>query len=342
MDGRISTPFYFFQHLEHEASQTWQVVRSEFDTLMLDNAKEKGAEVMFETAAKRLLVDGDRCLGLEVEQHGETFHIEAPMTIDCGGRHGFAATQLGWIVPDPQLNKVAIWSYYKGGKRDEGYDEGATTVAYLPQKGWFWYIPLPNDIISLGVVADRKYLYRDGKNIEAILEREISENKWIADHLAGAERVESIQVTAEYSYRSKYCASDGLVLAGDAFSFLDPVFSSGVFLALQSGVMVGDAVDAALTAGDTSAGRFAVYGDELCNGIEAMRKLVYAFYDTSFSFGRVLKKHPELKGDLTDCLIGNLSKDFGPLFDAVSEFADVPKPLPYGKVASPSPVAVEA
>ncbi len=342
MDGRISTPFYFFQHLEHEASQTWQVVRSEFDELMLDNAKEKGAEVMFETAAKRLLVDGDRCLGLEVEQHGETFHIEAPMTIDCGGRHGFAATQLGWIVPDPQLNKVAIWSYYKGGKRDEGYDEGATTVAYLPEKGWFWYIPLPDDIISVGVVADRKYLYRDGKILEDILEREINENKWIADHLAGAERVESIQVTAEYSYRSKYCASDGLVLAGDAFSFLDPVFSSGVFLALQSGVMVGDAVDAALTAGDTSAGRFAAYGDELCNGIEAMRKLVYAFYDTSFNFGRVLKKHPELKGDLTDCLIGNLSTDFGPLFDAVSEFADVPKPLPYGRVASPPPIAVEA
>ena len=343
IDGRISAPFYFFQHLEHEASQTWQVVRSEFDALMLDNAQEKGAEVMFETAAKRLLVDGDRCLGLEVEQHGETFHIEAPITIDCGGRHGFAATQLGWIIPDPQLNKVAIWSYYKGGKRDEGYDEGATTVAYLPEKGWFWYIPLPDEIISLGVVADRKYLYRAGKNLEAILEREINENKWIADHIAGAERVESIQVTAEYSYRSKYCASDGLVLAGDAFSFLDPVFSSGVFLALQSGVMVGDAVDAALTAGDTSAGRFAAYGEELCDGIEAMRKLVYAFYDTSFSFGHVLKKHPELKGDLTDCLIGNLSKDFGPLFDAVSEFAEVPKPLPYGKVASPPrPVALEA
>lgn len=343
IDGRISAPFYFFQHLEHEASQTWQVVRSEFDALMLDNAQEKGAEVMFETAAKRLLVDGDRCLGLEVEQHGETFHIEAPITIDCGGRHGFAATQLGWIIPDPQLNKVAIWSYYKGGKRDEGYDEGATTVAYLPEKGWFWYIPLPDEIISLGVVADRKYLYRAGKNLEAILEREINENKWIADHIAGAERVESIQVTAEYSYRSKYCASDGLVLAGDAFSFLDPVFSSGVFLALQSGVMVGDAVDAALTAGDTSAGRFAAYGEELCDGIEAMRKLVYAFYDTSFSFGHVLKKHPELKGDLTDCLIGNLSKDFGPLFDAVSEFADVPQPLPYGKVASPPrPVALEA
>ena len=343
IDGRISTPFYFFQHLEHDASQTWQVVRSEFDTLMLDNAQEKGAEVMFETAAKRLLVDGDRCLGIEVEQHGETFHIEAPMTIDCGGRHGFAATQLGWIIPDPELNKVAIWSYYKGGKRDEGYDEGATTVAYLPEKGWFWHIPLPDDIISLGVVAERKYLYRDGKNLEAILDREINENKWIADHIAGAERVESIQVTAEYSYRSRYCASDGLVLAGDAFSFLDPVFSSGVFLALQSGVMVGDAVDAALAAGDTSAGRFAAYGEELCDGIEAMRKLVYAFYDTSFSFGHVLKKHPELKGDLTDCLIGNLSKDFGPLFDAVSEFADVPKPLPYGKVAAPpGPVALEA
>ena len=102
-------------------------------------------------------------------------------------------------------------------------------------------------------------------------------------------------------------------------------------------------MDAALEAGDTSAGRFVEYGAEFCDGIEAMRKLVYAFYETSFSFGRVLKKYPELKGDLTDCLIGNLSKDFGPLFDAVSEFADVPKSLPYGKVAPPPrPLALEA
>ena len=148
-------------------------------------------------------------------------------------------------------------------------------------------------------------------------------------------------MTAEYSYRSRYCAGDGLVLAGDAFSFLDPVFSSGVFLALKSGEMAGDAVDAALQAGDASAGRFAAYGEKLCFGIESMRKLVYAFYDTSFSFGRVLRKYPDLRGDLTDCLIGNLFRDFGPLFAAIAEFAEVPQPLSYGK-APLQPVPLEA
>lgn len=332
VDGRISSPFYFFQHFNHPAAQTWQVVRSEFDQMMLDNAVEKGARVMMGAVAKRLLLNGCKCEGLLIEKDGQTFPVRAPMTIDCGGRHGFAATQMGWIVPDPRLNKVAIWTYYRGAKRDQGYDEGATTVAYLPGKGWFWYIPLPNDVVGVGVVAERDYLYREGKDLEAILDREIPTNSWIAEHLATGRRCEPVRVTAEYSYRSRYCASDGLVLAGDAFTFLDPVFSSGVLLALLGGERAAHAVDAALSAGDVSAARFADYGAELCRGIEAMRKLVYAFYEETFSFGRLLNRHPDLRADLTDCLIGNLSRDFRPLFAAVDEFARVPEPLQYGGV----------
>ena len=334
IDGRVSAPFYFFQHLDHPASQTWQVVRSEFDRMMLDNAVERGARVWTGATAKRVLMDGGRCEGLLVEKDGETFPVRAPVTIDCGGRHGFAATQLGWVVPDPRLNKVSIWTYYRGALRDEGYDEGATTVAYLPEKGWFWYIPLPGDIVSVGVVAERDYLYRDGKDLATVFEREVQANRWIADHLAPGVRCEPMRVTAEYSYRSRYCAADGLVLAGDAFAFLDPVFSSGVLLALLGGERAALAVDAALQAGDAGAGRFAAYGAGLRDGIEAMRKLVYAFYDETFSFGKLLKRHPQLRGDLTDCLIGHLSKDFGPLFAAVEEFADVPAPLRYGGVPS--------
>jgi hypothetical protein len=122
-----------------------------------------------------------------------------------------------------------------------------------------------------------------------------------------------------------------LILAGDAFAFLDPVFSSGVFIALRSGEMAADAADAALADGDFSAARFAAYGADLCKGIEAMRRLVYAFYDHAFSFRVFLKHHPDLHGDMTDCLIGNLSRDFDPLFAAVSEFAKVPEPLTHGK-----------
>ena len=332
LDGKISAPFYFFQHFDHAAAQTWQVVRSEFDRMMLENAVEKGARTWMGATAKSLLLREGRCEGLTVERDGRLTTLEAPVTIDCGGRHGFAATQLGWIVPDPELNKVAIWTYYRGAKRDAGYDEGATTVAYLPQKGWFWYIPLPDDLVSLGIVAERDYLYREGKDLESIMDREIEVNPWIAEHVASGRRCEPVRVTAEYSYRSRYCAGDGLVLAGDAFTFLDPVFSSGVLLALLSGERAAMAVDEALQAGDVSAARFAAYGADLCRGIEAMRKLVYAFYEETFSFGKLLKRYPHLRGDLTDCLIGNLYKDFDPLFQAVDELARVPPALAYGGI----------
>jgi transcriptional regulator of acetoin/glycerol metabolism len=93
------------------------------------------------------------------------------------------------------------------------------------------------------------------------------------------------------------------------------------------------AAHAALAAGDTSAARFETYGAEFCQALEAMRRLVHAFYDRAFNFGTFLKAHPDMRGDLTDCLIGNLFRDFDPLFDAVSEFAEVPRALTHGKPA---------
>jgi flavin-dependent dehydrogenase len=331
VDGRISQPFYFFQHLEHEASQTWQVWRSEFDKILLDNALEKGAQVLEETVAKKLIRDGDQYVGVEARgKDGVSRSLYAPITIDCSGRDGFALKRNDWLVRDPKLNKISIWTYYRGGLRDKGHDEGATTVAYLPEKGWFWYLPLAGDVVSVGITAEADYLYRGGKDVPAIFEREIHVNKWIEEHLVPAERINDFRVTGEYSYRSRHCAAGGLVLAGDAFAFLDPVFSSGVLLALRGGEMAGDAVDAALTAGDFSAERFRGYSEQLCSGMEAMRKLVYAFYDDAFSFGKLFRKYPDLRSDTTDCLIGNLFRDFDPLFKAVAEFADVPKPVPHG------------
>ena len=138
-------------------------------------------------------------------------------------------------------------------------------------------------------------------------------------------------MTGEYSYRSRYCAADGLVLVGDAFAFLDPVFSSGVFLALRGGELAAEAADRALASGDCSAAMFDGYGKEITRGLEAMRKLVYAFYDQEFSFRAFIERFPQLRGDLTDCLIGNLFRDLQPLFDGVAEFAAPPEPLSHGK-----------
>jgi len=330
--GRASVPFYFFQQLEHEASMTWQVLRSDFDQMLLDNAREKGAEVIEEITARELIQSHGAVAGVKaVAKDGEIREFHAPVTIDATGRDAFAMTRNGWKVRDPYLNKIAVWTYYKGALRDPGLDEGATTVAYVPEKGWFWYIPLPDDVVSVGVVAEKDYLYRDTHDLPAIFHNQVRKNVWIEQHLAAGQQFGPYRVTGEYSYRSRYCATDGLVLAGDAFGFLDPVFSSGVFLALRSGELAGDAVDAALTAGDVSAAQFSEYGAQVCRGVEAMRRLVYAFYNREFSFRVFLSEYPHLKGDMTDCLIGNPFRDFQPLFDAVAKFADVPQPLPHGK-----------
>ncbi len=333
-DGRQSQPFYFFQHYDHPSSVTWQVERSDFDLMLLNNARAKGAEVREQTAVKRVLKDDSgRVLGVEaVGPDGEMRQIFAPMTIDCSGREQVATAREGWRVKDPQLNKLAIWTYFRAAKRDPGIDEGNTTVAYVEGRGWFWYIPLKNDVVSVGIVAEKDYLFSESKDPAEIMCREIGRNAWIKDHLSSGQQFGEYWVTSEFSYRSKYCAADGLLLAGDAFAFLDPVFSSGVFLALKSGEMAADAVDAALTEGDTSGVRFADYGEQLCTGIENMRKLVYAFYDQNFSFGRMLKAYPEQRGRLTDSLIGDLfTADFTELHAAMSEFAELPADLPHGR-----------
>jgi len=331
-NGKLSHPFYFFKYLDHESAVTWQVTRGEFDKMLLDNARENGATVHEETQVKELVKENGFVVGVRVQdKQGKLTEHRAPMTIDCSGRDALTVARNDWRVRDPYLNKIAIWSYFAGAKRDPGLDEGATTVAYIPDKGWFWYIPLQDDVISVGVVAEKDYLFKDTRDLEEIFWREVGNNPWIEEHVKGSRCFGKFFTTGEYSYRSRHCAADGVILAGDAFAFLDPVFSSGLFLALKSGVMAGDAVDAALTAGDYSAKQFAPYGATMCEGIENMRKLVYAFYDHAFHFREMFVKYPELKGPVTDCLIGDLFKDYDHLFSKVVEFAKLPTPITHGK-----------
>lgn len=338
-DGFLSQPFYFFQHFDHPSSTTWQVWRSEFDKMILDKARSNGATVMEETKAKKLIKSGDRVEGITVDsEEMGSLDLHAPIVVDASGRDCFAAHKQKWMVRDPELKKIALWTYFKGAKRDPGLDEGATTVAYLPNKGWFWYIPLSGDMVSVGIVAERDYLFNGStKDHEEIFQREVLNNEWIKEHLAEAEQTGEYRITGEYSYRNRYCASEGLVLAGDALGFLDPVFSSGVFLALKSGVMLADEIDLALKAGDLSAKSFDRYGKRMQSSIETMRKIVYAFYDKDFSFGDIAKRGDHLRAALTDCLIGNVDdNEFRELFDAMSDLADLPEPIEHGLTTASS------
>lgn len=331
--GKASQPFYFFNRYDRDTvAQTWQVLRSEFDQLLMHNACEKGALVKEETTVVELMREEGRVAGVRARTGGgPVTEYRAPITLDCSGKEAFCAVRNQWRTKDPFLNKIAVWTYYEGAQRDEGIDAGATTVAYVPEKGWFWYIPQHNDRISVGVVAEGKYLTRGGvKAPEAIFKREIEENQWIKQHLACGRPVGSYYLTSEYTHHSRHCGEAGLLLVGDAFAFLDPVFSSGVMLALKSGVLAGDEVHQAIVEKNFSPKRFAEYGRYVREGVENMRKLVYAFYDPKFSFRKLTNKYPDAVGSVTDCLSGDVNKDFSVLWKQIEEFAPLPEALPLG------------
>lgn len=311
--GKLSEPFYFCDHKPHEASQTWQVRRSEFDHLMLQNAREHGVEVFEGARVHEIVFDGTRATGIKVTRDDETGieDISAKVVVDASGQQSMLIGKLGLREWDPVLKKAALWTYWKGAYRDVGHDEGATIVMQIEGKqGWFWYIPLHDDIVSIGVVASHEYLFRNRgtSDFETIYFEEVAKCPGLTPRLANAERCDIFRAQKEYSYRSRKAAGDGWVLVGDAFGFLDPLYSSGVLLALKSGQVAADAISEGLKNGDTSAAQLGKWEADYVKGMDRMRRLVCEFYD-GFSFGRFVKKHPHLKGFVTDVLIGDIFKD---------------------------------
>jgi flavin-dependent dehydrogenase len=309
-NGKLSAPFYFWDNKPHECSQTWQVVRSEFDAMMLQNAREHGVEVHEEVRVVEVLWEGERAVGVKIRpKDGPDREVRAKVVVDASGQNGLIQNKLSLRIWDPVLNKGAIWTYWEGAYRDTGRDEGATMVMQTSDRqGWFWYIPLHDNIVSLGVVAPFDYLFKGRGPYARTYEEEVAKSTAVQERIANAKRVTGYFATKDYSYRAKQVAGDGWVLIGDAFAFLDPLYSSGVLLALRSGEMAADAIVEGFAKGDTSGAQLGKWGPGFNEGVDRMRRLVCEYYD-GFSFGKFVKNYPHLQGTVTDLLIGDLFED---------------------------------
>jgi flavin-dependent dehydrogenase len=309
--GKLSAPFYFWDNKPHECSQTWQVVRSEFDQMMLENAREHGVEAYEEVHVLDVLFEGERAVGVRIKApDGTRRDVHARVVVDASGQAALLQNRFKLRVWDPVLNKGAVWTYWEGAYRDAGRDEGATMVLQTADRhGWFWYIPLHDDIVSVGVVAPFDYLFKNRRGShEQTYAEEVEACPAVKTRIEGARRVTGFFVTRDYSYRSRQVAGDGWVLVGDAFGFLDPLYSSGVLLALRSGELAADAICEGLASGDISAAQLGRWGDTFNQGVDRMRRLVCEYYD-GFSFGNFVRTYPHLRGTITDLLIGDLFTD---------------------------------
>lgn len=318
--GKLSEPFYFTEHKPHESSQTWQVRRSELDTMMLANARENGVQAFEGIRVLDVLFEEDRAVGVRLrEENGTQREVRAQVVVDASGQGSMIMDRFGLREWDPVLKKSALWTYWKGAYRDTGRNAGSQIVIQIKDKaGWFWYIPMADDIVSVGVVAGVDYLYKnrqtkaDRRDTEAFWEeiysQEVERCPGLQPRIENAERCDSFHVQKEYSYRSREAAGNGWVLCGDAYGFLDPLYSSGVMLALTAGGHAADAILDGLAKGDTSGEQLGRWRDQFNAGMDRTRRLVCAYYE-GFSFGRFVARHPEFKGILTDLLIGDVWDD---------------------------------
>jgi flavin-dependent dehydrogenase len=316
--GKLSAPFYFWDNKPHACSQTWQVVRSEFDQMLLDNAREHGVDAYEGVHVVDVLFEGDRAVGITIrDSDGTRRQIRAQVVVDASGQAALLQNRFKLRVWDPVLNKGAIWTYWQGAYRDTGRDEGATMVLQTQNRnGWFWYIPQHDDIVSVGVVSPFEYLFKGrGTNHEKTYLEEVERCPAVKQRIGGATRATGYFVTRDYSYRSTRVAGNGWVLVGDAFGFLDPLYSSGVLLALKSGELAADAIVKGLDRSDVSESQLGRWGAGFNQGVDRMRRLVCEFYD-GFSFGEFVRTYPHLRGTITDLLIGDL---FTSRVDAVWE-----------------------
>jgi flavin-dependent dehydrogenase len=342
-NGKLSAPFYFHDNKPHECSQTWQVARSEFDLMMLRNAAEQGAQVHEMTRVLEVLFENERAVGVRIRKEDGTLEeVRAKVVVDASGQSAMLQNRFKLRLWDPVLNKGAVWTYWEGAYRDTGRDEGATLVIQTPNKqGWFWYIPLHNDIMSVGVVAPFDYLFKGRGSHEQTYLEEVDRCPAVKERVRAAKRVTGYFATKDYSYRSRQVAGDGWVLIGDAFGFLDPLYSSGVLLALKSGELAADAIAEGLSRGDVSAAQLGKWGDQFNRGVDRMRRLVCEYYD-GFSFGKFVRNYPHLKNTVTDLLIGDL---FTERVDAVWQpmetlYEEGKKPIPAWSAGAAPEVAL--
>ena len=307
--GTESAPFFFHSHDPRPCSTTWQVERSEFDKMLFDRASELGADCHDRTRLLDVTFDASGAVAGVVVQgpDGQRREIACRVLIDATGQQAFLANRLGLKEVNPNLRKVAIWTYYKDAVRGEGDHEGATIVLNTEtQDAWFWFIPQSRGITSIGCVGDHAYLLKGRGKPHEVFEEELRRCPGLAPRLAGATRVGDIRTAKEFSYTTRQPAGAGWVLIGDAFGFIDPVYSSGVYFALEMGMRAGDAVADGFRRGDLSAAQLGRWTESFQEGAQWVRKLVHAFYTKEFSIGRFMKEHPEHRGNVTDLLIGRI------------------------------------
>ena len=317
-NDKETQPFIFSDHDDRASNVSWHVKRAEFDQMLYDTAFNRGATCSDQTRVLDIDIrkKSPHRVTLQTSE-GKEQEVSAKVIVDASGQSAMVAERLKLKEYYPNLRKAAIWGYFDGAIRAGGSNPEVTCILHTESKdAWFWYIPLADGTVSVGLVGDNDFLLKRGGSPQKTFEAEIKNCPGIGRRLVDATLRGKFNVAKEFSYRTTEQAGDGWVLVGDAGGFIDPIYSSGVFLALKSGVMAGEAVAAGLHNGDTSKKQLGRWTREYDGGVKWIKKLVETFYTKEFSFGAFMKAYPQHAPNVSNLLIGRVFEgNPGKIFD---------------------------
>jgi flavin-dependent dehydrogenase len=312
-DGRAPEYFHFPDASRAVAPHAYEVTRADFDRLLWDAALEAGVQCVDATRVREVVFQGDRATGVELRlPDGRAARASARLVADCSGRATLLGRQLRLRERDPRLERVALFCHYDDVLRSVGEDAGTIGIVATPF-GWMWFIPFAGGAASVGAVVDRAWFAsrrKAGRDEDSMWEEILAGVPAVSRRLAGSARTRPVGSVGDFQYRLRRLAGDGWVAIGDAGAFLDPVFSTGVHLAMCGALRASRAAAAALAGGRLPrAGDFRAYARQSRASLRVYAKFIVSWYDPAFRevFMRPrtdLPGVPRLKREIISVLAG--------------------------------------
>lgn len=278
--GRHRLPWSIYFAEVGPFEYAYQVVRSEFDALLLNRAKQCGATVVESMRVNDFLFRGDRCTGLVcASSDGERLEVRARLVVDASGQSALLGRRLGLVNWDARLKNVAIWSYFEGAESLEGRAAGNLLVENMPD-GWLWLIPLPHGTQSVGFVTPAAAT-RGLAGLERMFRRSIDASLEVKRLLNPAHRVDAFRTARDWSYQCQRFSGPGFLLTGDAAGFVDPLFSSGLFLALNGASLAAKTMMRVLAEPQRETELLSIYDTVYKRFLGIVLSFTHYFYDAS-------------------------------------------------------------
>jgi len=279
-----------FPRVPFQPHSSYHVVRASFDDCLLQHAADSGARVYRQHTVEQARHDPDQVVVQVTSPQGETREIRARVLVDASGRSTFLGTSFGKREPLPDLGKVSLFAHFRDVQRDPTIPEGNARIYLVPQ-GWLWWFSFADGTDSIGCVLHAQVVKAREGSIDALFDEVLAMSPRITAGLVRARRITPVHPVANFSYRISPCVGDRYLAIGDAAGFIDPIFSTGVFLAMRSAELAADAIVRAFRAQDFRARRFRGYARQLHRGTALFVPFIRRFYDPAF-LDVFISRHP--------------------------------------------------